>query len=98
MFTHPQLTRNTPKITLEDYLAGYPCHNDFSPLVCQEYPLIAKALAWLGQFGPAQLTGSGAGLFLPCQNQTQAQDIVGQIPDGMIGFAATGQNQSPLIV
>lgn len=97
MYTHPQLIRNTPAMTVEDYLNGHPCHNDFSPLVCQEYPKIAKAIDWLSQFGPAQLTGSGAGIFLPCQSQAQAQDIVGQIPDGMIGFAATGQNHSPLI-
>jgi 4-diphosphocytidyl-2-C-methyl-D-erythritol kinase len=97
MYTHPQLIRNTPAISVEDYLSGYPCHNDFSPLVCQEYPIIAQALHWLAQFGEARLTGSGAGIFLPCQNERQAQDIVGQIPDGMIGFAAQGQNHSPLI-
>jgi 4-diphosphocytidyl-2-C-methyl-D-erythritol kinase len=97
MFQHPKLNKNTPQISVEDYLAGYPCHNDFSPLVCQEYPIIAQAIDWLSQFGPAHLTGSGAGIFLSCQNQTQAQDIVGQIPDGMIGFAAQGQNHSPLI-
>lgn len=96
MYTHPDLIRNTPEISAQDYLKGAPVHNDFSPLVCQEYPLIAKMLAWLSQFGDARLTGSGAGLFLPCQNQRQAQDIVGQIPDGMIGFAAQGQNHSPL--
>jgi 4-diphosphocytidyl-2-C-methyl-D-erythritol kinase len=97
MYKHPQLIRDTPKISVEDYLSHHHCHNDFSPLVCREYPAIADALHWLAQFGPAHLTGSGAGLFLPCANERQAQDIVGQIPDGMIGFAAQGQNHSPLI-
>lgn len=97
MFKHPQLSRNTASITVDDYLNGYPCHNDFSPLVCQEYPVVKETLDWLKQFGPAQLTGSGAGLFLPCQNKAQAQDIIGQIPATMIGCAAQGQNHSPLI-
>ncbi|MFA6037333.1 MAG: 4-(cytidine 5'-diphospho)-2-C-methyl-D-erythritol kinase [Legionellales bacterium] len=97
MFKHPQLSRNTAPITVDEYLNGYPCHNDFSPLVCQEYPVVRETLDWLKQFGPACLTGSGAGLFLPCQNKAQAQDIIGQIPAGMIGCAAQGQNQSPLI-
>ncbi len=94
MYTHPALIRDTPAINAEDYRKAN--SNDFSPLVCKEYPLIAQALEWLSQFGEARLTGSGAGLFVPCQNEQQAQDIVGQIPDGMIGFAAQGQNQSPL--
>lgn len=96
MFTDPDLTRNTLPIKPQDYLSGTPCHNDFSKLVCKKYPVIADALAWLCQFGDARLTGSGAALFLPCQNQQQARDIVGQIPDGMIGFAAQGLNHSPL--
>ncbi len=95
MYAHPSLKRDTAPITAADYLKGVPCHNDFSPLVCQEYPLIKEALSWLSQFGPARLTGSGAGLFLPCKSEAQAIDIVGQIPTGMIGFAAKGQNQAP---
>jgi 4-diphosphocytidyl-2-C-methyl-D-erythritol kinase len=96
MYRHPHLIRNTPSIKAEDYLQ-YLGDNDFSPLVCQEYPEIKQALDWLCQFGKAYLTGSGAGLYLSCQNQAQAQDIVGQIPSGMLGFAAQGQNHSPLI-
>ncbi len=98
MYTHPELIRNTPKISVEEYLQTLPNDNDFSPLVCEEYPLIASAISWLSQFGEARLTGSGAGIYLPCADQRQAQDIIGQIPDGMIGCAATGQNQSPLCV
>lgn len=97
MFKHPHLIRDTPAITIEDYLSGYPCHNDFSPLVCKEYPLVSDALHWLKQWGNAHMTGSGAGLFLACESQAQAQDIVGQIQGGMIGFAAQGLNHSPLI-
>lgn len=96
MFGHKDLIRNTPKIDPDDYL-HYLGNNDFSPLVCHEYPEIKSALTRLEQFGPAFLTGSGASLYLPCQNQAQAQDIVGQIPVGMIGFATQGLNQSPLI-
>ncbi|MGA2654767.1 MAG: 4-(cytidine 5'-diphospho)-2-C-methyl-D-erythritol kinase [Gammaproteobacteria bacterium] len=96
IYRHPHLIRNTPLIKSEDYLR-YLGENDFSPLVCQEYPEIKTALDWLKQFGQAYLTGSGAGLYLPCESKAQAQDIVGQIPSGMLGFAAQGQNQSSLI-
>jgi 4-diphosphocytidyl-2-C-methyl-D-erythritol kinase len=96
MYTHPDLPRNTPEISAAQYLQQKPSSNDFTQLACEQHPIIAHALAWLGQFGEARMTGSGCALFLPCENQTQALDIVGQIPYGMIGFAAQGQNRSPL--
>lgn len=76
---HPDLPRNTAAITCEDYSFAN-THNDCEALVCKLFPEIAKAKAWLDQFGPARLTGTGGCLFLPVASQAEAETIKQQAP------------------
>jgi 4-diphosphocytidyl-2-C-methyl-D-erythritol kinase len=64
--------------------------------VVEKYPEVARYLAWLNQFGHAQMTGSGACVFLGVKQESQARSIIRQLPQDMRGFAARGLDRHPL--
>lgn len=93
-FLHDELTRNTPAITIQQFLSEpIVIRNDFERLACNRYPMVAQAINWLSQFAPARLTGSGACVFAAVKNQDQARAIVQQTPQPLQGFAAKGVNR-----
>ena len=94
-FSHPQLPRQTPEITLTQYLSGQG-HNDFEALARQLYPPVDQAFNCLSQFGTARLTGSGSCLFLSLTSQAEAQKVAQLIPPPWRGFITKGVNVSPL--
>jgi len=96
LFQHKGLTRHTEAITVRAFLEGGG-ENDFERLVCRLYPEVAAALEWLGQFGPARLTGTGASVYVPFQEQHQALRVLRAKPSTISGFIAQGVNESPLM-
>ncbi|BFM08425.1 4-(cytidine 5'-diphospho)-2-C-methyl-D-erythritol kinase [Halioxenophilus aromaticivorans] len=96
IFSHKGLTRDTPVIKVAASLQ-HGTQNDCQALVRELYPPVKSALNWLGQFGPAKLTGTGACVFLAVSNEQEAQRILGQKPDALGGFIARGVNQSPVL-
>ena len=66
LFQAPELTRNSPPLTISDYLSGSGAGttNAFTPIVRSSYPPLAAAIDWLSQFGEARLTGSGGCVFV----------------------------------
>jgi 4-diphosphocytidyl-2-C-methyl-D-erythritol kinase len=96
VFQAPELTRNSPPITMDGFLE---CggRNDFEPVVRARYPEVARALDWLGQFAPARLTGTGSCIFASCASRNEAQDIVARVPAQWRGMVARGMNVSPLL-
>jgi 4-diphosphocytidyl-2-C-methyl-D-erythritol kinase len=95
IFSHPELTRDTISLKIRD-LSTHRLHNDLQPVVCRLYPEVEKHLAWLGQFGPAMMTGSGACVFAEFGNRAAAEAVIGQLPGGMRGVAARGLPSHPL--
>ena len=96
LFQAPELTRNSPPITIAGFLQSGG-RNDFEPVVRARYPEVAQALDWLGHFAPARLTGTGSCIFAPCASLNEAQDIVTRVPAQWRGMAARGINVSPLL-
>ena len=96
VFQAPELTRNSPPITMSGFLQSGG-RNDFEPVVRVRYPEVARALDWLGQFAPARLTGTGSCIFAPCASRNEAQDIVARVPAQWRGLVARGLNVSPLL-
>lgn len=101
IFTHPELTRNTISITIRALPIGGSLHtgqfgNDLQPLACKLYPEIGRHLAWLGQYAPALMTGSGACVFAEFATEAQARTVLRQLPEDMRGFVARGLQQHPL--
>jgi len=97
LFSHPQLTRDTPASTIRPALAQTG-HNDFEPLVRTLYPTVEKAFMDCAPYGTARLTGTGSCLFLKMQNEMTAQHALNSIktdnPD-LSAFIAKGVNVSP---
>ncbi len=95
VFQDPQLTRQSPPITIRDFLAGR-VRNDLEPVVRRRYPEVDRALTWLSRFGNARLTGSGACVFLSAAGERQALEILALRPAGLDGFVTRGVNVHPL--
>ncbi|MCG9697402.1 4-(cytidine 5'-diphospho)-2-C-methyl-D-erythritol kinase [Shewanella sp. Isolate11] len=97
VFQHPQLPRNTPKLKLADLMHNK-WHNDCEQLVSELHPQVAKALAWLIEYAPSRMTGTGACVFGTFDSRQQAETAFAQLPASMSGFIAKGTNKSPLML
>lgn len=97
IFGDPELTRDTPKITISDFLAGRG-HNDCLPVVRRRYPPVARALDWLAAQGAqARLTGTGASVFAAFMDQAQARQLLMKLPAEFSGLVTQGRNRSALL-
>lgn len=96
VFNADDLTRNTPPITIRDFLEGGGI-NDCESVVRKHYKEVAKALDWLSEFAPAKLTGTGACLFAPFKDEQQANAVIAKMPGEWQGFVVKGINTSPLL-
>lgn len=94
IFSHPQLTRDTPAITMAAFFTG-PTRNDFEMLVRRLADPVDKALIFLGNFGEPRMTGSGASVFASFENEAQARLAQQQVPSEWQSFVAQGVNRSP---
>ncbi|MFO7639893.1 MAG: 4-(cytidine 5'-diphospho)-2-C-methyl-D-erythritol kinase [Candidatus Competibacteraceae bacterium] len=95
VFGDPDLTRNSPPITIADFLTGAG-GNDCEAVVYRRYPAVAAAANWLARFGQARLTGTGACVFAAFPSAARAEQVLAQRPPGWRGFVARGRNRSPL--
>lgn len=95
IFQHPDLPRNTPKRTLDELLAEN-WANDCEKVVRDHYSEVDDLLAWLVQYAPSRLTGTGACVFVEFEREDDARRVFAQKPDNVFGFVAQGQNISPL--
>jgi 4-diphosphocytidyl-2-C-methyl-D-erythritol kinase len=99
IFTDADLTRNTAKVNLNDDISKLDidlCHNDCQTLVIKKYPEVAKLLAWLVEYAPSRMTGTGACVFSRFDTEQEACRIQSLLPNGIISFVAKGVNTSPL--
>ena len=96
VFNAPDLTRNTPPITIRDFLAGAG-HNDCEAVVFSAYPEVARAFEWLRQWAEPKMTGTGACLFARFGTRTDALAVLDRLPQAWQGFVAGGKCRSPLL-
>ena len=96
VFQDPELTRNSPITTIRDFLAGGG-RNDCAPVVRKRSGEIAEALDWLGEFGEARLTGTGACVFVALDSEATAQRAAARVPARWTGYVVRGVNRSPLL-
>ena len=96
IFADPDLTRNSPPITIRDFVAGA-VHNDCEKVVFREYPEVARAAKWLNNWSEARMTGTGSCVFGRFNNKLLADEVLKQMPADWQGFVAQGINYSPLM-
>jgi len=96
VFNAPDLTRNTPAITMCDFLHGLG-GNDCELVVRNGYPEVDEALDWLADRADAKMTGTGACLFAGFPDKARATAVLADLPSKWRGFVARGRNRSPLL-
>ncbi|RHW75427.1 4-(cytidine 5'-diphospho)-2-C-methyl-D-erythritol kinase [Colwellia sp. RSH04] len=101
VFTASDLPRNSPPLTsdelMHDVFANDIFHNDCQTMVINHYSEVAKLLAWLIEYAPSRMTGTGACIFTRCSSQSMARDLQAKLPKGISSFIAKGANKSPLL-
>lgn len=95
IFRADELPRDSAKINFQDYQFGQ-THNDCQELVCNRYPNVANTLAWLLEYAPSRMTGTGACLFAIFASQQEAKQVLAKLPAECSGFVAKGVNTSLL--
>ena len=100
VFTAVDLPRNTKKLELSalntsDFI-NESFHNDCQTLVIKQYPEVAKLLAWLVEYAPSRMTGTGACVFTRLSSYQEARSLQAKLPKGISSFVAQGLNKSPL--
>ena len=77
VFGAEELTRSSIPLTINGFplvgstrrMRDFMCAgNVCEPVVFARYPLVARCHAWLGQHGPARMTGTGAACFAVCDD------------------------------
>ncbi|MDR5859669.1 4-(cytidine 5'-diphospho)-2-C-methyl-D-erythritol kinase [Halomonas eurihalina] len=98
IFKAPELTRDTPPITMARALQGGAAswRNDCEPTVKKLYPEVADTLDWLIKRAPSMLTGTGACVFARLEREEDAETLLAEIPAPWQAFKAPGRNRSPL--
>ncbi len=95
VFGAPELTRNSPAITINDLRAGE-VRNDCEPVVRSRWPSVAEALDWLARFGQARMSGTGSCCFAGFSAESQARAALDALPAEWEGFVARAVARSPL--
>jgi len=95
VFQSPELTRNSPLITIRAFFESGG-RNDCEAVVRRLAPGVSEALEWLGRSGRAQLTGTGSCVFAAFGRAADAERVAAQAPDRWRSFVARGLNTSPM--
>ena len=111
VFGAPALTRNSTPAKIHDFLGAQKgslgsvsprdlvrrIGNDCEALVRARFPQVDAVLDWLGRFGPARMTGTGAAVFLPLKGEKDGQRLLAELPQRWWGIVTRGRNRSPLL-
>ncbi|MEY2624750.1 MAG: 4-diphosphocytidyl-2-C-methyl-D-erythritol kinase [Pseudomonadota bacterium] len=95
VFQAPELTRNSPVITIPALLASGG-RNDCEPVVRQRYPEVAEAIDWLARFAPARLTGTGSCIFASFDSAAEAERVAARVPDRWRVWVVRAMSRSPV--
>jgi 4-diphosphocytidyl-2-C-methyl-D-erythritol kinase len=106
VFNSPDLPRNTTKLSCNNFNDIY-CdkdlfndklyHNDCQTMVIKHYDEVANLLAWLVEYAPSRMTGTGACVFSRFSSEKEAIELQKKLPLGIESFVAQGLNKSPFI-
>ena len=96
LFQATELTRDAPSATISDFVSGKLRGNAFEPVLRLRAPAVARALDELGKHAPAQLTGTGGGVFAAFDHRERAEAARAALPSGWRAWVVEGVNTSPL--
>lgn len=98
IFCATDLTRDSKPVKISDFSRA-PTEfgkNDLQTVAKRLYAPVAKAIDWLGTFGPARMTGSGACVFCPFPQEALANQVLAVMPQEWNAWKAKGMAKHPL--
>ncbi len=104
IFCAEHLTRNTKPVRIADFSrhlmsrtdsSGFG-KNDLQAVASELFPPVAEALEWLGHFGEARMTGSGACVFCAFSSESEANAVRLQVPARWQAWSAPALATHPL--
>jgi 4-diphosphocytidyl-2-C-methyl-D-erythritol kinase len=104
IFCSEDLTRDTKpvKITdfsrhlkLEDRQRGFG-KNDLQSVATRLFPPVAEAVEWLGSYGDARMTGSGACVFCAFSSEPEADAVLSRVPPNWGAWKAKSLVRHPM--
>ena len=96
IFGAPELTRNTPAITVSALFEGS-VRNDLQPVVERRYEQVKVAREWLSQHGLAAMTGSGACVFAAFDSRDEAMQVATLAENEFHAIVAQGINRYTMV-
>jgi len=98
IFNASQLTRNSKPVRITDFSEAPEDfgRNDLQDVVAGLFPPIAEAIEWLGKFGNARMTGSGACVFCAFAQEQQAEIALLSVPARWRAWKAKALARHPL--
>ena len=100
IFANSALTKNTKPLKMAVFSRDTNSvifRNDLEAVVCKEFPAVASSLKWLGQYGQAKMSGSGASVFVAVNSKQIADELLSNKPDYTTGFVAKSISKHPHI-
>jgi len=100
IFQAASLCRNTSKLkqakfeSINDIDA---LRNDCEAVVIKQHPEVAKLYAWLIEYAPTRMTGTGSCLFSRFDTQSAAEKCQQSLTSSVQSFVTKAVNKSPLI-
>ncbi|HEX2530461.1 MAG TPA: 4-(cytidine 5'-diphospho)-2-C-methyl-D-erythritol kinase [Burkholderiaceae bacterium] len=82
IFGASALTRDTKPVRITDFSEAPNSFgkNDLQVVAAKLFPPIADAIEWLSAYGDARMTGSGACVFCPLEQERRADEIIAAAP------------------
>lgn len=98
IFRSTDLTRDTKPVRITDFSdapIGFG-KNDLQAVAVKLFPPVAEAIEWLGKFGEARMTGSGACVFCSFESERDADKVLEQMPQRWKAWKAEALMKHPL--
>jgi 4-diphosphocytidyl-2-C-methyl-D-erythritol kinase len=105
IFCSEYLTRDTPPVIITDFsshlenrngLKGFG-KNDLQQVATNLFPPVAEAIEWLGAYGDARMTGSGACVFSAVATEAEADAVLEKVPAKWKAWKAKALERHPII-
>lgn len=104
IFSSDDLTRGTEPVKIADFsrhLMSENAHmgfgkNDLQAVATRLFPPVAEAVEWLGAYGDARMTGSGACVFCAFHSEREAEAVLAGVPPKWRAWKAKSLPRHPM--
>jgi 4-diphosphocytidyl-2-C-methyl-D-erythritol kinase len=104
IFSAEDLTRGTKPVKITDFSRHLMIEsdqkgfgkNDLQSVATRLFPPVAEAVEWLGSYGDARMTGSGACVFCAFSSELEADAVLAEMPSKWRAWKARSLQRHPM--